>query len=148
VRTRRHTDWLPRVHDPDMSLPAEDIDEVLLGLLARDAEPPPYHRQPYRRWTAPPRYWTSTDNGGQFTQIEPGWWRVMDRAEQREQEKGRNALELERRQRAREYRAHLEEMLTPPVDYFVENLRVPGQLMPDWLIEDLRRNGELWPPSS
>jgi hypothetical protein len=52
----------------------EDADEVLLELLARDAEPPPEHHQPHRRWVAPPRYGYGPD--GFFVQVERGWWRV------------------------------------------------------------------------
>lgn len=123
-----------------------DADEVLLGLLARDAEPPPYHRQPHRRWAAPPRHGMSHDDGW-FDEVETGWWRVVGRAEQREIEKGTRALELERQARAREWHASRYETAPPPVDYFAENVRATGQLMPDWLIEDMRRNGELWPPT-
>jgi hypothetical protein len=132
-----------------------ETDEILLGLLARDAEQPPIHDRPHRRWVAPPFHGVD-DEKNWFHEIKPGWWRIVGPAEQKELEKGRLALERERRERAAAFHA---EMVSPyqkhtwrydePVDRFVENLRAnPASRMPDWLIEDMRRNGELWPPSS
>jgi hypothetical protein len=134
-----------------------DTDEVLLGLLARDAEQPPLHDRPHRRWVTPPHSALDGDGGNTFRQVKPGWWRVETQEEQRELAKGRSMLERERHARAKAW----QQQQTPspyqrqtwrydePLDRFVQNLRAnPASRMPDWLIEDLRRNGELWPPAS
>jgi len=66
---------LRRGYNPDDSLLDLDADEVLLGLLARDNEPPPKHDMPHRRWMNPPQHEYRTEDGF-FCQVAPGWWRI------------------------------------------------------------------------
>jgi hypothetical protein len=68
-----------RAFDPDVFLLDQDTDEVLLALLARDAEPPLKHDIPHRRWKYPPGYDDRPDREGplgRFSRVKPGWWQV------------------------------------------------------------------------
>lgn len=114
-----------------------DADEILLGLLARDAEQPPIHDRPHRRWVAPPAQYDP--NEGTFREIKPGWWRLETPEESRELEKGRRVLDLERMERAKVW-AQISYRYVPqpePLDRWVENLRDPLARVPDWLRREL-----------
>jgi hypothetical protein len=135
-----------------------DADEVLLELLGRDAEPPPRHDMPHRRWVAPPMH---GGNGAVWRERAPGWWVATPYKEYWAEQERENAirrqqaLEDEQRERAtfqrrradqaweaERERATLRRQMAEPAPRQIHD---PGKHPAEsWLIETLLKSGEYY----